>query len=118
MLITRGMVSAVHDCADGGLAVALADMAMASGIGAEVKLPSGDAFEIGFGEDQARYVVTCPAEAAEAVIAACEASRAPVAKLGLTGGDALTFAGLGTISVAQLKAAHEGWLPGYMAGKQ
>ena len=43
---------------------------------------------------------------------------APVAKLGLTGGDALTFTGLGTISVAQLKAAHEGWLPGYMAGKQ
>ena len=118
MLITKGMVSAVHDCADGGLAVALADMAMAAGFGAEVKLPSGDEFEIGFGEDQARYVVTCPAEAAEAVIAACEASGAPVAKLGLTGGDALTFTGLGTISVAQLKAAHEGWLPGYMAGKQ
>jgi len=117
MLITKGMVSAVHDCSDGGLAVALAEMAMAAGFGAEVKLPSGDEFEIGFGEDQARYVLTCPAEQAEAVIAACEASGAPVAKLGLTGGDALTFTGLGTISVAQLKAAHEGWLPGYMAGK-
>jgi len=118
MLITKGMVSAVHDCSDGGLAVALAEMAMAAGFGAEVKLPSGDEFEIGFGEDQARYVLTCPAEQAEAVIAACEASGAPVAKLGLTGGDALTFTGLGTISVAQLKTAHEGWLPGYMAGKQ
>jgi phosphoribosylformylglycinamidine synthase len=123
MLIGKGMVSAVHDCSDGGLAVALAEMAMAAGFGAEVKLPSGDAFEIGFGEDQARYVITCPAEAAEAVIAAVEASGAPVAKLGLTGGDALTFTGpntisLGTISVAQLKSAHEGWLPGYMAGKQ
>jgi phosphoribosylformylglycinamidine synthase II len=118
MLITKGMVSAVHDCSDGGLAVALAEMAMAAGFGAEVKLPSGDVFEIGFGEDQARYVITCPAEQAEAVIAAVEAAGAPVAKLGLTGGDALTFTGLGTISVAQLKAAHEGWLPGYMAGKQ
>ncbi|PJI37585.1 phosphoribosylformylglycinamidine synthase subunit PurL [Ferrovibrio sp.] len=118
MLITKGMVSAVHDCADGGLAVALADMAMAAGFGAEVTLPSGDEFEIGFGEDQARYVVTCPADRAEAVIAAVEVSGAPVAKLGLTGGDTLTFRGLGTISVAQLKAAHEGWLPGYMAGKQ
>ncbi len=117
MLITKGMVSAVHDCSDGGLAVALAEMAMAAGFGAEVKLPSGDEFEIGFGEDQARYVLTCPAEQAEAVIAAVEAAGAPVAKLGLTGGDALTFTGLGTISVAQLKAAHEGWLPGYMAGK-
>jgi len=93
-------------------------MAMAAGFGAEVTLPLGDEFEIGFGEDQARYVVTCPADRAEAVIAACEASGAPVAKLGLTGGDTLTFRGLGTISVAQLKAAHEGWLPGYMAGKQ
>jgi phosphoribosylformylglycinamidine synthase II len=118
LLIGKGMVSAVHDCSDGGLAVALAEMAMAAGFGAEVKLPSGDAFEIGFGEDQARYVITCPAEQAEAVIAAVEASGAPVAKLGLTGGDALTFTGLGTISVAQLKSAHEGWLPGYMAGKQ
>jgi len=117
MLITKGMVSAVHDCSDGGLAIALAEMAMASGIGAEVKLPSGDAFEIGFGEDQARYVLTCPADKAEAVIAAAEAAGAPVAKLGLTGGDALTFAGQGTISVAALKTAHEGWLPGYMAGK-
>jgi phosphoribosylformylglycinamidine synthase len=118
MLITKGMVSAVHDCSDGGLAVALAEMAMASGIGATVTLPDGDAFEIGFGEDQARYVLTCPAERAEAVIAAAEAAGVPVAKLGLTGGDALTFQGLGTISVAALKSAHEGWLPGYMAGKQ
>ncbi|QDO99652.1 phosphoribosylformylglycinamidine synthase subunit PurL [Ferrovibrio terrae] len=118
MLIGKGMVSAVHDCSDGGLAIALAEMAMAAGFGAEVKLPSGDEFEIGFGEDQARYVLTCPAEKAEAVIAAMEAAGAPVAKLGLTGGDALTFAGLGTISVAQLKSAHEGWLPGFMAGKQ
>lgn len=118
MLIGKGMVSAVHDCSDGGLAVALAEMAMAAGFGAEVKLPSGDAFEIGFGEDQARYVITCPAEQAEAVIAAVEASGAPIVKLGLTGGDALTFTGLGTISVAQLKSTHEGWLPGYMAGKQ
>jgi phosphoribosylformylglycinamidine synthase II len=116
-LINQGMVSAVHDCSDGGLAVALAEMAMASGIGAAVTLPNGDAFEIGFGEDQARYVVTCPAEAAEAVIAAAEAAGAPIARLGLTGGDALTFTGLGTISVAALKTAHEGWLPRYMAGE-
>ncbi len=116
-LIAKGMVSAVHDCSDGGLAVALAEMAMASGIGAEVALPDGDAFEMGFGEDQARYVLTCPAARAEAVIAALEAAGVPVRKLGLTGGDALTFAGLGTISVQALKSAHEGWMPRYMAGE-
>jgi phosphoribosylformylglycinamidine synthase II len=116
-LIHKGMVSAVHDCSDGGLAVALAEMAMAGGMGAEVTLPDGDAFEIGFGEDQARYVVTCPAAKAEEVLAAAEAMGAPARKLGLTGGDALTFAGQGTISVAALQAAHEGWLPRYMAGE-
>ncbi|WP_298724523.1 phosphoribosylformylglycinamidine synthase subunit PurL [uncultured Ferrovibrio sp.] len=117
MLIQKGMVSAVHDCSDGGLAVALAEMAMAGGMGAEVTLPPGDAFEIAFGEDQARYVVTCPSDKAEAVLAAAEAAGAPVVRLGLTGGDALTFAGQGTISVQALRQAHEDWLPRYMAGE-
>ena len=117
MLIQKGMVSAVHDCSDGGLAVALAEMAMAGGMGAEVTLPPGDAFEIAFGEDQARYVVTCPSDKAEAVLAAAEADGAPVVRLGLTGGDALTFAGQGTISVQALRQAHEDWLPRYMAGE-
>jgi phosphoribosylformylglycinamidine synthase subunit PurL len=121
-LIGKGMVSAVHDCSDGGLAVAVAEMAMASGIGASVTLPSGAAFEIGFGEDQARYVVTCPAARADAVLAVARAMGAPAQKLGLTGGDSLTFEtqdtiSLGTISVAALRSAHEGWLPRYMAGE-
>ncbi|MFC3675632.1 phosphoribosylformylglycinamidine synthase subunit PurL [Ferrovibrio xuzhouensis] len=117
MLIAKGMVSAVHDCADGGLAIALAEMAMAGGMGAEIALPDGDAFEIGFGEDQARYVVTCPDEQAEAVLAAAEAAGAPAVRLGLTGGDRLTFRGLGSISVQALGETHEGWLPRYMAGE-
>ena len=116
-LIHKGMVSAVHDCSDGGLAIAVAEMALASGIGAEIKLPSGGAFEMGFGEDQARYIVTCPAGQAEALLAAAEALGAPVARLGLTGGDSLTFDGHGTISVQALRTAHEGWLPRYMAGE-
>jgi phosphoribosylformylglycinamidine synthase len=36
---------------------------------------------------------------------------------GVTGGDLLTLPGDETISVADLKAAHESWLPDYMAAE-
>ena len=58
-LIRDGLVTAVHDISDGGLLVALAEMAMASGIGAVLEAPSNvPAHAFWFGEDQARYVVT------------------------------------------------------------
>ena len=59
-LIDERLVTAVHDMSDGGLLVAIAEMAMASGIGAKVYGPPAFLTEHGFwfGEDQARYVVT------------------------------------------------------------
>jgi phosphoribosylformylglycinamidine synthase II len=59
-LIAEGVVTAVHDVSDGGLLVALAEMALASGIGAECFYDAGPEELTGwaFGEDQARYVVT------------------------------------------------------------
>ncbi|HZF46606.1 MAG TPA: phosphoribosylformylglycinamidine synthase subunit PurL, partial [Sphingomonadaceae bacterium] len=58
-LIKAQAVTAVHDISDGGLLVAIAEMALAGGIGAQldVELDAAKAF----GEDQARYVVTAPA---------------------------------------------------------
>ncbi len=112
--ITAGSVSAVHDLSDGGLVVALAEMGMASGIGASVSLPEGDAFGAAFGEDQARYIVTCPANQAETLLAAAKAAQVPARRLGLTGGAELTIAGHGAISLADLRKRHEGWLPAYM----
>ena len=58
-LIERGIATAVHDLSDGGLAVGLAEMAMASGIGAEVvRSADFDPIPQFFGEDQGRYLVT------------------------------------------------------------
>ena len=63
-LIQESRVSAVHDLSDGGLAVALAEMAMAGGIGATIAA-EGPEHAFFFGEDQGRYVLTAaPAEAA------------------------------------------------------
>jgi phosphoribosylformylglycinamidine synthase II len=111
-LITGGAVAACHDISDGGLLVALAEMAMAGGIGAALDLPA----ETGllFGEDQARYIIATATP--EAIEAKAGAASVPIRRLGITGGDALTLAG-DSIAVAALKDAHEGWLPAYMAGK-
>src|SRR6185503_4963838 len=68
-LIGEGLITAAHDISDGGLLVALAEMAMASGIGADLDAAPEDtpAHAFWFGEDQARYLVTVPADRAEAV---------------------------------------------------
>jgi phosphoribosylformylglycinamidine synthase len=111
-LIADGAVAACHDVSDGGLLVALAEMAMAGGIGATIDLPL-DAGLL-FGEDQARYIIATTSP--ETVETRAGAANVPVRRIGTTGGDALSIAGE-TIAVAALKTAHEDWLPAYMAGK-
>ena len=89
-LIDEGSATAVHDVSDGGLLVALAEMAMAGGIGARLYGPPVQvpAHAFWFGEDQARYVFTVAADAAEV-----HRARAPRGALGAaarqTGGDTI-----------------------------
>ncbi|AOO84071.1 phosphoribosylformylglycinamidine synthase subunit PurL [Bosea vaviloviae] len=117
-LITAQRVSACHDLSDGGLAVALAEMAMAGGLGATIDaLPAGPAHAVLFGEDQARYLVTVPEASAAGVLTELEAAGVAALALGRTGGDALALSGEAAITIAALKSAHETWLPAYMAGK-
>jgi phosphoribosylformylglycinamidine synthase len=116
-LIADGAASAVHDVSDGGLLVAVAEMAMAGGVGAVLTAADGPAHGFWFGEDQARYVVTVPAAETDAVIARIEAAGVPVRRLGTTGGDALTLPGERALAVAALQEQFEAWLPAYMAGR-
>ena len=60
-LIHSGVVESVHDCAEGGLAVALAEKAFPNGVGARVNLASGGLFAefVLFGEDASRILVSC-----------------------------------------------------------
>jgi phosphoribosylformylglycinamidine synthase len=113
-LIGEGLVSAVHDVSDGGLLVALAEMAMASGLGAALDAPAAQlaAHAFWFGEEQARYVVT--AAAPEALIARAAAAGVPLRRIGTTGTDALTPTGERPILVAELRQAFESWFPAYM----
>jgi phosphoribosylformylglycinamidine synthase II len=114
-LIGDGVVTAVHDLSDGGLLVALAEMAIASGIGAVLEKPSKlPAHAFWFGEDQARYVVT--AKNADVVMQRARAAGVSVVRLGATGGTVLAVDGERPLPVADLKKHFEAWLPAYMAG--
>jgi phosphoribosylformylglycinamidine synthase len=118
-LIGGGLLTAVHDLSDGGLLVTLAEMAMASGIGAHLhpvpaELPA-PAFW--FGEDQARYVVTVKPADLPKVEAAAAKAGVVLRHLGETKGGELTLAGEHPILVSSLHTLHESWLPAYMAGE-
>ena len=112
--ILAGRVSACHDVSDGGLLVALAEMAMAGGVGASAAAPAGvPAHAFWFGEDQGRYVLTTSDP--EAMTARLGVAGVPARRLGTTGGDSLTVEGADAISTAELRRINEAWLPAYMA---
>ncbi len=106
-LIAEGKVSAVHDVSDGGLLVALAEMAMASGIGCQLE-DIGDHFTA-FGEDQARYVVT------SAVAETIQAAGIPMTRIGTTGGSAVSGPGF-AVEIAALREANEAFFKDWMEG--
>ena len=112
-LIADGRVSAVQDLSDGGLAVALAEMAMGGGIGATVAA-AGPEHAFFFGEDQGRYVVTAKPGETRVLLAAAEKAGVPAARIGVTGGDSLALGGAKPVPLAELRAAYETWLPSVM----
>ncbi|HZP21027.1 MAG TPA: phosphoribosylformylglycinamidine synthase subunit PurL [Bauldia sp.] len=117
-LIRQGKVSAVHDCSDGGLAVALAEMAMAGGIGATTtELNDVSPVEVFFGEDQGRYVLTASRDALDELHERAEAAGILMPWIGTTGGADLRLGEVVSVPVAKLREAHEYWFPAYMAGR-
>jgi phosphoribosylformylglycinamidine synthase subunit PurL len=114
-LIVSGKVRVCHDVADGGLAVALAEMALAGNIGATIGGPGEAPVPAWlFGEDQARYIVAVPDTEVLAVLAEAEAAGVPCARIGTTGGASLVL-GEAVVPLDTLRRAHEGWLPSYMS---
>ncbi|KMO42939.1 phosphoribosylformylglycinamidine synthase [Methylobacterium tarhaniae] len=117
-LITSGIVDTVHDLSDGGLAVAVAEMALAGNIGAvlpECPLPVACHAYL-FGEDQGRYLLAVEPDAVADLLYSASAQGIDAAVIGVTGADSLTLPGDEIIALDDLRKAHEGWLPTYMAG--
>ncbi|MBV1796414.1 phosphoribosylformylglycinamidine synthase subunit PurL [Siccirubricoccus sp. G192] len=115
--ILAGAVRACHDASDGGLLVTVAEMAMASGVGASLLPPPGGipAHAFWFGEDQSRYLLAL-ADAAP-LLEAARAAGVPAMRLGKAAGGDLVLPGGRSISVSSLRAAHEATLPALMEGR-
>ena len=119
--IAAGHLSAVHDVSDGGIAVALAEMALAGGYGAIVDrpLPYEPAAAL-FGEDQGVYLATVNDHALLDFLNAAHAADVAAEPLGRTIASRIVFEladGDFVVTLDALRAAHEGFFPMLMEGE-
>jgi phosphoribosylformylglycinamidine (FGAM) synthase-like enzyme len=115
--IGDGLVRSAHDCSEGGVAVALAECCIVSGLGATVTLdddlPAVDSL---FSETQGRVIVTCAEADAERLIAVFSHYDVAWSVIGEVGGDRLDVAGTVNLPVEALRAAWEPTLAGLVHG--
>jgi phosphoribosylformylglycinamidine synthase len=115
-IIGEGLADSVHDCAEGGLAVALAEKAFAKGIGARVELASGGlpAEHLLFGEDASRIVLSCDPERVLGIKEIAEKHGVVVEELGWTVPERLEISVDGKVAVSaavtELRRSYEGAL--------
>jgi len=115
--IAGGAITACHDVSDGGLAVALAEMALASGIGALINGPAPFGHAGYFAEDQGVYVATVADNCLLTFLKRAHAAGVEVEAIGRTKSSRLIFElpdGDHAVSLAELRAAHEGFFPDLM----
>ncbi len=116
--IRNDQATSCHDISSGGLALALAEMAIASGIGMSLSLQgaSEPTHALLFGEDQARYIITVSGELGNFFCMNCEGAGVPFRLLGTVGGTALSIEGVLSVEVEDLRSAHDNWFPAFMEG--
>jgi phosphoribosylformylglycinamidine synthase subunit PurL len=113
--IHSGLVTACHDISDGGLAVAVSEMALAGNIGANLEL--GDSLPLHaacFAEDQARYIVTASANDAEKLAELAKSANVPLQIVGTTGHNDINIGKSVSVSLNDIRQAHTNWLPDLM----
>ncbi|MGX7926000.1 phosphoribosylformylglycinamidine synthase subunit PurL [Tsuneonella sp. HG094] len=112
-LIATGAINAVHDCSDGGGLVAIAEMALASGIGVDVSLPNvPNPAAIFFAEDQGRYLVST--NDPDAVLSAARDADVFAAPVGKVGGAQVSGPGF-SVPLADLREASDSFFRDWMA---
>jgi len=115
-MIENGWITAAHDISDGGLGVALAEMAIAGNFGADITLettlPLHGAL---FAENQGCYVLTVSPEKCDAVYDMAGSAGVPLALIGTIGHSDLKINDALTISLDMLRQEHTNWMPTLMA---
>ncbi len=116
--LARGdLVESAHDCAEGGLAVALAECAIAGGTGFAASYEGDHPWHVGlFSESASRAVVSVAPERAAALEDAASEHDVPWSRLGETGGPRIVFDGLLDVTVEEVAAAYEDAIPKLLAG--
>jgi phosphoribosylformylglycinamidine synthase len=115
-MIQSGLVESAHDCADGGLVVALVEAALPAGVGLEIRMPKNKlALEfVLFAEDAGRVVLSCDPAKLSGIQAVAEEFGIFADVLGETGGDTLQIAVEDQVvvsaSLEDLREAYEGAL--------
>jgi phosphoribosylformylglycinamidine synthase II len=116
-LIVTGACRTVHDLSDAGLLAAAAEMALASRMGltlaAQDRLPPHAWL---LGEDQARYLLAAPADAAPAILRRAADAGVPAQTVGKAGGDRFAADELFDLALVDLRQANERWMPEFMGG--
>ncbi|MEE4119817.1 MAG: phosphoribosylformylglycinamidine synthase subunit PurL [Paracoccaceae bacterium] len=108
----RDWIDACTDLSDGGLALAAFEMAEAAGVG--VTLDAADCATL-FGEDQARYLIACSFDKAEALMVAASRAGVPLVTVGRFGGDQVRI-GASQATLDELSALWRGAFAAMMAG--
>jgi len=104
-LIKQRVISSAHDCADGGLAITLAECCLGGGLGFK-----GERWQFGgrvdaalFGEVQSRIVVSVSPEMVKHLETMASANRVPITRLGTVGGRQFTIAGYIDLPLEQIE---------------
>jgi phosphoribosylformylglycinamidine (FGAM) synthase-like enzyme/stress-induced morphogen len=114
-LIAEGLVTACHDVSDGGLLVAAAEMALASGEGLDLKTPvKARRAAYWFGEDQGRYLVACAPGAGDTLLLKAAMAGVQASKIGRFGGAMIRLDDQDVFSLLDLADLHDRPLADYM----
>jgi len=118
-LIEDGRVDTVHDVSDGGVLVAVAEMALAGDIGVEIGVAgTAETIPFFFGEYQGRYVVAAAPDVVDKIDGELREIGVVHAIIGRTSKNkVLHIEREGAIALSTLRTAHESWFPHYMAGE-
>lgn len=116
-LIRSGRVRACHDLSDGGLLVAATEMALGSGVGLAMALPGllPPVAEL-LSETQGRYLLAVDPGQGDEVFEHLDAAGVPAWQIGVAGGCELAVRDVLAVDLDDVRAAHEGWMPAWIAG--
>ena len=119
-LVAERAVAGVHDCSDGGLAVALAEMAIAGGCGFEVR-PDGSLAGLVpavacFSESANRVVLALESARVDEVLGRAAAAGVPASMIGAAGGDRLVWTDAFDVGLDEATTAWRDALPSALAG--